>query len=430
MLVTVNPAPGVPPSVRVGLSALHFLQNLLLGSWWVTLATFLADDLGASAEQIAIAAMASAIGAIVSPFVVGLVADRYLATEWVLRILHTVVAILLIVAGRQHSFAALLACVIVIQLAFMPTQSLATAMAFRHLPDPSRQFPPIRAFGTLGWVVAGLVIAGFGWEQSGRLRLTFTLAAAAAVALVLLTFLLPHTPPASGPARGVREIIGLDAIGPLMRRRSYLVFFLASMLAGVPLAFYYTFTNLFLNEIGVHRAAGVQTLGQMAEVAVLLLLPWTLRRIGIRATLAIGLGAWAVRFLLFAAGNAGPLYVLLIIGLVLHGVCFNFFFVAGQMYTDEVAPPGMRSAAQGLTSLAGQGVGSLAGTLIAGWVVERFATPSGHDWSRVWPLAAIATTVILAGFLVFFHDERMRPDKRTSPEPWSGGRPSPQGEPV
>ena len=430
MLVPVTPASGVPRSVRVSLSALQFLQNFLLGSWWVTLATFLADDLGASAEQIALAVMASAVGAIVSPFVVGLVADRYLASEWVLRILHTVVAILLIVAGRQHSYAALLACVVVIQVAFMPTQSLATAMAFRHLPDPSRQFPPIRAFGTVGWIVAGLMIAGFGWEQSGRLRLTFTLAAGAALALVVLTFLLPHTPPASGRARGVRQILGLDAIGPLLRHRSYVAFFVASMLAGVPLAFYYTFTNLFLNEIGVHRAAGVQTLGQMAEVGVLLLLPWTLRRIGIKATIALGLGAWAVRYLLFAAGNAGSLYALLIVGLLLHGVCFNFFFVAGQMYTDEVAPVGMRSAAQGLTSLASQGVGSLVGTLIAGWVVEHFATPAGHDWGRVWPLAALATSVILAGFLVFFRDELVGGDKGTSPAPWSGGRPSPQGEPV
>ncbi len=426
----VTCAPGVPRSVRVSLSALQFLQNFLLGSWWVTLATFLADDLGASPERIALAVMSGAVGAIVSPFVVGLVADRYLAGERVLRILHIVVAILLVVAGRQQSFAALLVCVVVIQIAFMPTQSLATAMALRHLPDPSRQFPPIRAFGTVGWIVAGLVIAGFGWEQSGRLRLTFAVAAGAAMALVVLTFLLPHTPPASGPARGVRQILGFDAIGPLLRRRSYVVFFVASMLAGVPLAFYYTFTNLFLNEIGVRRAAGVQTLGQMAEVGVLLVLPWTLRRTGIKGTIALGLAAWAVRYLLFAAGNAGSLYALLIAGLLLHGVCFNFFFVAGQMYTDEVAPLGMRSAAQGLTSLASQGVGSLVGTLIAGWVVERFATPSGHDWGRVWPLAALATSVILAGFLVFFREERVGPDKGTSPEPWSGGRPSPQGEPV
>ncbi len=391
--------------MRVTLSSLFFLQNMLLGSWWVTLATFLAHDVGASGEQIALAAMAGAVGAIVSPVVVGMVADRYLAGERVLRVLHATAAVLLVVASRQHDFLGLLGCILAVQLVFMPTQSLATSMAFRHLPDPTRQFPPIRAFGTLGWIAAGLTIAGFGWEQSGHLRATFVLAAAAAVALVLLTFVLPHTPPASGPVRGVRSILGLDVIGPMLRRRSYLVFLLTSMLAGVPLAFYYTFTNLFLNEAGVRRAAGVQTLGQMAEVAVLLTLPWMLRRVGITWTIALGLGGWVLRYVLFTVGNAGSLFGLLVLGIVLHGICFNFFFVAGQMYTDRVAPPGLRSAAQGLTSLATQGLGALGGTLVAGWVVERFATPTGHDWARVWPLAALMTTLILVGFLAFFRAE-------------------------
>ncbi len=398
-------APPVPLRTRVTLSALMFGQNFVTGSYVVTLGTYLATELDASGQQISLAVMCQALGAIASPFIVGLIADRYVAAEKILRVLHLTLASALLLAGRQTTFLGFFICALIAMGALMPTVSLANAVAFRHLTDPSRQFAPIRVFGTLGWVVAGLTIGWLALEQNGQLGRTFTLAASAALVLVILTFFLPHTPPEAARARTPSQVLGLDAVLPLFRNRSYLVFFISATLLGIPMAFYYTFTNLFLNEIGVHRAAAVQTIGQMAEMAILLLLPLALRRFGFRVTIALGMSAWILRYVLFTAGNSGSLYGLILLGLLMHGFCFNFVFVTGQIYTDSVAPPGVRSAAQGLTALGTSGVGALIGTLAAGRTVDAFVTSDGHDWVRVWPMAGAMVAVILVVFLAFFRDQ-------------------------
>ena len=233
------------------------------------------------------------------------------------------------------------------------------------------------------------------------------MAAVASLALGVFSFLLPATPPSHrGEHASIRDMLGLEALG-LLKSRSYLVFFLSSIAICIPLAFYYNFTNLFLNEEGVKSAAAVQSLGQVSEVLFLLLMPFLLMRLGVKITLAIGMAAWALRYVFFAYGDAGSLFWLLLLGIVLHGICYDFFFVAGQIYTDKFADARFRSAAQGLITLATYGVGILIGSLVAGPIVDRFATADGHDWTQIWLIPAAIAAVVLVLFLIFFKDRRV-----------------------
>jgi nucleoside transporter len=258
--------------------------------------------------------------------------------------------------------------------------------------------------GTIGWIVAGVIIGWLGWEQGGQLPLTFKMAAIAALILGVYSFTLPATPPTRSEGKtSLREMLGLEALG-LLKSRSYLVFFLCSIAICIPLAFYYNFTNLFLNEVGVARAAAVQSLGQVSEVGFLLLLPLLLTRLGVKKTLAIGMAAWALRYVFFAFGDSGGLFWLLIIGLLLHGVCYDFFFVAGQIYTDKFAGDRFRSSAQGLITLATYGVGILIGSLVSGPIVDYFATADAHQWRQIWVIPAAFAGVVLVVFLLLFKD--------------------------
>jgi nucleoside transporter len=262
----------------------------------------------------------------------------------------------------------------------------------------------VRVLGTIGWIIAGLIIGWLGWEQGGELSVTFKMAAVASLILGLFSFTLPATPPTRrGEKSSLREMLGLEALG-LLRSRSYLVFFLSSIAICVPLAFYYNFTNLFLNEVGVQAAAAVQSLGQVSEVLFLLLLPFLLKRLGVKKTLAVGMAAWAVRYVCFAFGDAGALYWLLVVGLLLHGVCYDFFFVAGQIYTNRFAGDRFRSSAQGLITLATYGVGILIGSLVSGPIVDYFATADGHQWREIWVVPAVIAGVVLVVFLLLFKD--------------------------
>ena len=347
------------PVIRLRLSTMMFLEFFVWGAWFVTLGTYLAADLGASGSQIALAFLTQSLGAILAPFIVGLIADRWFAAQRILGVLHLFSAVMLFLAGRQGDFGAFFVFALLAMISFMPTLALANSISFRRLTSPERQFPAIRVFGTIGWIVAGLLIGWLGWEAGGALENTFVMAAIGSALLGVYAFTLPHTPPeTTGDRVTVRDVLGLDALA-LLKSRSYLVFFLASILICIPLAFYYNFTNLYLNEIGVQSAAAVQSLGQVSEALFLLVMPLMLRKLGVKRTLLIGMLAWALRYALFAFGDAGSLLWLVIIGLVLHGVCYDFFFVAGQIYTDRFAPKHVRSAAQGLISLATYGVGQI-----------------------------------------------------------------------
>jgi nucleoside transporter len=270
-------------------------------------------------------------------------------------------------------------------------------------------------WGTIGWIVAGVAISyGFAWDSPasvarGALRNTFTMCGWASLLLGLYSFTLPKTPPAGkGQARKrLRDILGADALG-LLAERNFLIFFLASILICIPLAFYYQHANQFLTELKVANATGKQTLGQMSEVLFMLALPVFLGRFGIKMTLLAGMLAWAVRYALFAFGNAGSLVSLLLIGIALHGVCYDFFFVSGQIYIDSKAGVAIKSAAQGLITLATYGVGMLIGFSVAGWITDLYALPGGHDWSRIWLYPAAFAVLILAAFAVSFRNETLR----------------------
>ncbi|SDE36706.1 nucleoside permease [Auraticoccus monumenti] len=393
------------PVVRVKLSAMMFLEFFVWGAWFVTLGTYLAQELGASGSQISLAFLTQSLGAILAPLVVGLVADRYFAAQKVFGVLHLVAAVMMFLAGQAGSFGPFFGAALVYMIVFMPTLGLVNSISFNQLRDPEKQFPAIRVFGTLGWIVAGLIIGWFGWEQGGSLELTFLMAAVGSALLGVFAFFLPDTPP-RGRDRGgsIGQLLGLDALG-LLKSRSYLTFFISSVLICIPLAFYYNFTNLYLNESGVQAAAAYQSLGQMSEALFLLAMPFLLRRLGFKKTLLVGMLAWALRYVLFGFGDTGSMFWMILIGLVLHGICYDFFFVAGQIYTDKYAPSHVRSSAQGLISMATYGLGLLIGSLISGPIVDAYVTEGGHAWTSIWLIPAGLAVVVSIFFFLFFREE-------------------------
>jgi nucleoside transporter len=293
-------------------------------------------------------------------------------------------------------------------LCYMPTLALSSSIAFHHVEDSARDFPAIRVLGTIGWIVAGLVVGGLGVEVTSQ---PLQIAALGSVALGLFAFALPHTPPpAAGKPFSVRDALGLDALG-LLKDRSFLMFVLGSFLLCIPLQFYYAFTNLFLTESGVTGTAAKMSLGQMSEIGFMLLLPLALRRYGVKTILLVGMLAWTARYALFAYGNAGSGMWMLYAGILLHGVCYDFFFVTGQIYTDQTAGPKIRGAAQGFITLVTQGLGYIVGSAVSGRLVDRFRqggpdVPSGHDWESIWLRPALGALVILAVFAVAFRPSK------------------------
>ena len=402
-----QPLGAISAATRLKLSVMMFLEFFVWGAWFVTMGTFLDANLSASGTQISLAYLTQSLGAIAAPFIVGLIADQFFSAQKVLGILHLAGAALLFWASTLSTFGAFFPVILGYMILYMPTLALVNSVSFRQMTNPEKQFPAVRVLGTIGWIVAGLIIGWLAWEQQGSLSLTFRMAAVASLILGVFSFLLPATPPTRhGEKATIRDILGLDALG-LLKNRSYLVFFLSSIAICIPLAFYYNFTNLFLNEIGVQSAAAVQSLGQVSEVLFLLLMPFLLVRLGVKITLAIGMAAWALRYVFFAFGDAGSLFWMLLIGIVLHGICYDFFFVAGQIYTDKFAGARFRSAAQGLITLATYGVGILIGSLVAGPIVDGFVTADGHDWTQIWIVPAIIAGVVLVLFLILFKDRRV-----------------------
>jgi nucleoside transporter len=365
--------------------------------------TYLTGPLGFSDGENALAYATQSWGAIIAPFIIGLIADKYVNAERLLGVIHLVGAVLMYWLANATEFAAFYPSLLLYMILYMPTLALVNAISFRQLDDPAKRFGLIRFWGTVGWIVAGLLISyGFDWDaQTGLLGNTFTMAAVASLALGIFSFTLPATPPQKGGAGGgLRDALGLDALA-LLRDRNFLVFFAASILICIPLAFYYQHANQFLTEIQVPNAAGIQTLGQVSELAFMLLVPFFLKRFGMKLTLLIGMLAWATRYVLFAYGNAGELAFMLLVGIALHGVCYDFFFVSGQVFTDSKAGPRYKSAAQGLITLATYGIGMLFGFWIAGELTNAFALDAGHDWQSIWlyPAAFAALVAVLFGLL-------------------------------
>jgi nucleoside transporter len=393
--------------MRVRLSVMMFLEYFIWGAWYVTLGTWLGQRLHFSGQQIGLAAGTTALGAMLSPFLVGLMADELFATQRLLAALHAIGGLLLLYVSTRASFGVFYVLLLLYALCYMPTMALTNSLAFRQMKDPRQDFGSIRVLGTAGWIVAGLLI---GFQRLEATPMPMRLAAVSSILMAVYCLTLPHTPPL-GKSSGLR----LRAIFPvesviLFKDRSFAIFALASFLICIPLQFYYAFTNPYLNEIGVQNAAGKMTMGQMSEVLFMVALPWFFRRLGVKYTLVAGMLAWVLRYALFALGNNSALVWMLYLGIILHGICYDFFFVTGQIYVDQKAPPGLRAAAQGLITFITYGVGMFLGAWLSGKVVDLYAiaSPSGqvfHLWRSVWLVPAIGSAAVLVLFSLGFHDD-------------------------
>jgi nucleoside transporter len=394
-------------TTRIQLCLMMFLNFFVWGIWFVTMGTFLATKVNASDVQIGLAYGTQALGAIIAPFVVGLIADRYFPAQKILGILHLIGAALLFTLSGKNEFDGFYPILLIYMIIYMPSLALVNAISFKQMQEPEKEFALIRVWGTIGWIAAGLLIAGLALEGKQQLQQTYVIACAISVALGIYGFFLPNTPPPkAGSKASLREILGLDALS-LLKDKNYAIFFLSSVLICIPLAFYYQETNKFLNEIGVEKAAGKMTMGQMSEMIFLFLMPLFFKRFGIKTMLLIGMISWVLRYLCFGMGDAGAGVWLLYIGIILHGICYDFFFVTGQIYTDERAGERIRSSAQGMITLATYGVGMLIGFWFAGMISEHYKLPQGgHNWRSIWLVPAGIAIAITLFFLLFFKDPK------------------------
>lgn len=400
-------------TTRVQLSIMMFLEFFIWGGWFVTLGTFLGNNLNAEGGEIAQAFSTQSWGAIIAPFIIGLIADRYFNAERILGVLHLIGAGLMYMMSQTTEFSVFYPYVLGYMIAYMPTLALVNSVSFNQMKDPSKDFPLIRVWGTIGWIVAGLLISfAFKWDseagiKEGLLANTFSMVAIASAVLGVFSFTLPKTPPSEkGEKVSVSDILGLDAL-KLLKDRNFIVFFLSSILICIPLAFYYTNLSPFLTESGVENSTAWTTVGQGSEILFMLLLPFFFKKFGFKKTILVGMLAWALRYLLFAYGNGGDLFSIVVLGIALHGICYDFFFVSGQIYTDSKAGPKVKSAAQGLITLATYGVGMLVGFYITGKITDANIVGDGHDWNSIWIFPAIFAAVVFVIFAIAFKNEEI-----------------------
>src|SRR3954468_19634918 len=432
--------------VRTRLSVMMFLQYFVWGAWFVTLSTYLSSAQNPDGTRIfsdnfiGAAFGTAAIAAMIAPFFVGMIADRFFSTERLLFVLHVAGGAILYWLSSVVTPQMLYFGMIAYFLTYMPTLALTNSISFHHLDDPARQFSAIRVAGTIGWSVAGflvgsLVIAGksifypgnfgfhlenpfglhfnldFGQQLEAKYKIEATsipmqLAGVAQVILGVLCLFLPHTPPAQRESKSFGDVLGLDALA-LMKQWTFLVFVIGSFLICIPLQFYYTFTNQFLNELNVANAAAKQSYGQVSEIVFMLLMPLFFSRLGVKWMMLFGMAAWAIRYVLFSYGNTDAGMWMLYVGLILHGICYDFFFVTGQIYVDNKAPGHVRAAAQGFIAFVTLGLGLFAGSIVSGRVVQNYATPDlvpPHNWHSIWLVPAAMAGVVMVLFALLFHD--------------------------
>jgi nucleoside transporter len=405
-------------SIGTRLGAMMFLQFFIWGAWYTSIAVYMSNhDMGTLTFW---PYTVNPIAAIAAPFFVGLVADRYFATQKALGTLHLLGGLVLLATPATSGTPTLfIVMLLVYNLCYMPTLGLTSSLAFHNIQDQERQFPKIRVWGTIGWIVAGLfisfaltpVLQGVKAEQTAW---PLYVAGITSLLLGLYSFSLPHTPPSgAGQPVSFRSVAGLDAMSQL-GSRSFWVFIISALLICIPLAAYYNYTQLFLQAAQVKNIAATQTLGQMSEMLFMLAMPLMFRRLGVKWMLVVGMAAWVVRYALFAAAAPNAIFWMIALGILLHGICYDFFFVTGQIYIDKKSTPEIRGQAQGFFVLVTYGVGMLIGAQIAGNVYNRFL--AGADgltlaqWNRFWWLPAAFAAAVTLFFALTFRD---RVDERT-----------------
>jgi nucleoside transporter len=356
--------------LRTQLSVMMFVQFIIWGAWYVTVPNYF-GPLGFTANDIGWTYAVGPIAAMISPFFVGMIADRFFAAQHVLGVMHLLGAATMfwattLMQAKPASAAAINIAIFINQLTYYPTLSMTNTLAMKNMKDPERDFPGIRVLGTIGWIVAGLMLTWFGWEKSINM---FYLCIGASLFLGLFSFLLPHTPPVKEGAVSARQILGLDALA-LFKDRNYFIFMLSSFLICIPLSFYYQITSRIV-EMANLPIGQTMSYGQMSEIFFMLVMPLFFRRLGVKWMLAVGMLAWVLRYALFAFGAPAQVKWMIIGGILLHGICYDFFFVTGQIYTDQAAPNRIRAQAQGLLVLFTLGLGMFIGAKAADAVLTQ-----------------------------------------------------------
>lgn len=389
-------------STAISLSVMMFFQYFIWSAWYVTMGTYMESSLGATGQDIGQAFSALALATMISPFFVGMIADRFFAAQKIMGVLHLVGALLLVLATKVENSQVFYWVILAYSLVYMPTVALSNSVAFAQMTDPGKQFPWIRVFGTLGWIIAGLLVGTWEIEKTPE---TFYLAAGVSVALGLLSFALPNTPPKGREVGESTALFSKESLS-IFKDRSYSIFFIAAILVCIPLAFYYGFANPFLNEIGMDKPAQKMILGQFSEGLFILAIPFLFNRIGVKNILLIGILAWILRYVLFAYGYGEPNGWMIYLGIILHGVCYDFFFVTGYMYSEKKAGEKNKNAAQGLFTFATYGLGMVIGTWFSGLVADRYVVGEGHDWQSIWLIPAAIAAAVLLYFIFFFRERK------------------------
>jgi nucleoside transporter len=402
---------------RYRLATMMFLQYFIWGAWYVTLGTWLGKGLHFDGTRIALVAGTTAIAAILSPLITGVIADRIFSAQKVLAFLHLVGGILLFIAAQRSSFGSIYWLFLAYSITYMPTLALTNVICFRHLRDVQEQFTGIRVLGTIGWICSGLTVGYAGIEATA---VPVRLAAICSLLMAVYSLTLPSTPPVEKEPFRPQSLVPLGVLR-MLKQREFGVFVCASFLICIPLQFYYAFTNLYLNELNVQNAAAKMTLGQGSELAFMLTIPWFFRRLGVKYMLAAGMLAWVARYAFFAYGNSDGRMWMLFGGILLHGICYDFFFVSGQIYVDKSVSQGVRAAAQGFITLVTYGLGMLAGSYLSGYVVDAFriqtATGEAHNWRAIWMVPAAGSALVLVLFLLLFHPKRINSAENEAPLP-------------
>ena len=391
------------PTLFARLWLMVFLHYFVWGAWFVTLSTYLDKTLKFPGEQVGLAYGTTAIGAIVSPFFAGIVADRFFATQRLLGCLHLIGAALLYYVSTVTSFALFYPALIAYTISYMAGHGLTNALTLHHAKNPAKEFPLVMLMGSVGWIAAGFAVSALKFEDNAGM---FRLAAGAALVMGLYSFTLPHTPPkGAGAPVTVRTMLGLDAL-KLLRDRSFATFMICSFLICVPLSFYFNWMHAFMGELNIAEAAMKMTGGQVSDVVFLLLLPFLLRRLGVKGILILGMVAWMVRFGLLAQfDQARTSTWMLYLAIGIHGMCYDYIFVMGRMYVDQRASADIRGAAQGLHAFVTLGAGMFVGSWLAGVVGEKYKVGGLHDWKSIWLVPAVMAVVMLVGFAVFFREK-------------------------
>ena len=395
-------------STYLQLSGMMFLEFFVWGAWYVTVGNYM-TRIGMS-DVIYWAYAVGPIGAIVSPFFLGMVADRFFSTEKVLGALHLIggVAMLLApVAAEAGNATAFIVLLLIHMLCYMPTVGLANALAFHHITEQEKYFPIIRVFGTIGWIVAGILVSAvLGADETG---IPLRVAGIAGLVMGFYSFTLPHTPPSPKSEISVRQILGLDALATL-KSRSFVVFIISSFLICIPLSTYYAYAPVYVNANAIVNPGFKMTFGQMSEVVFIVLMPLFFRFLGFKWMLLTGMLAWVLRYVLFALAAPASVVWMIMGGIILHGICYDFFFVAGQIYVDKISTKEIRGQAQGFLVLMTYGAGMFIGAQIAGWLYNTIVTSTGPaaagEWQTFWAIPAIFAAVIMVVFAVFFRDGR------------------------